>query len=92
MHDGHQGRSRKKNQGQLFRPPSWLSTDDLEEELLRATQASAGEADEARAIIDEYFSGDDAFEPEPQQWKILLWLLSLLRPCLADLLSCPPAE
>jgi hypothetical protein len=91
MHDGHQDRNHK-NQGQLFRPPAWLSTEELEEELLRAIQASAGEADEALMIIDEYFLGDDAFEPEPQHRQVLLWLLSLLRPRLADLLSCPPEE
>ena len=55
-------------------------------------QANAGEADSRHTIIDEYFAGDDSFEPEPQHRQVLLWLLSLLSPRLADLLSCPPAE
>lgn len=71
---------------------SFLSNDELEEELLHAIQANAGEAANALRIIDEYFAGDDAFEPEPQHRQVLLWLLSLLRPRLAHLLGCPPAE
>jgi hypothetical protein len=92
MHDGYQDRNHEKSQGQMLNPPAWLSTEELEDELLHAIQANAGEADRALAIIDEYFAGDDAFEPEPQHRQVLLWLLSLLRPRLADLLSCPPAE
>jgi hypothetical protein len=76
----------------MFHPPAWLSTNELEEELLRAIQANTREPDSALETIDEYFAGDDAFEPEPQHRQVLLWLLSLLSPRLADLLSCPPAE
>jgi hypothetical protein len=76
----------------MLSPPPWLSTEELEDELLHAIHANAGEADSALAVIDEYFAGDDAFEPEPQHRQVLLWLLSLLLPHLADLLICPPAE
>jgi hypothetical protein len=92
MHDGYQDRNHERNQSQMFHPPAWLSTEKLEDELLQAIQAKAGEMDSRLTIIDEYFAGDDAFEPEPQHRQVLLWLLSLLRPRLADLLSCPPAE
>jgi hypothetical protein len=76
----------------MFHPPAWLSTEELEDELLHAIHENVEEPDSALKIIDEYFAGDDAFEPEPQHRQVLLWLLSLLSPRLADLLSCPPAE
>jgi hypothetical protein len=60
--------------------------------LLHAIHANAGKADSRLTIIDEYFAGDDAFEPELQHRQVLLWLLSLLSPRIADLFSCPPAE
>lgn len=92
MHDGYQDRNHERNQRQMFHPPAWLSTEELEDELLHAIHANAEEPDSALKIIDQYFAGDDAFEPEPQHRQVLLWLLSLLWPRLADLLSCPPAE
>jgi hypothetical protein len=91
MHDGYQDRNQKKDQGQMFNPPAWLSTDELEDELLHAIQANP-EGLTALSIVDEYFVGDDGFEPGPQHRQVLLWLLSLFWPNLADLLGCPPAE
>jgi hypothetical protein len=92
MHDGYRDRNHERNQSQMFHPPAWLSTEELEDELLHAIHENVEEPDSALKIIDEYFAGDDAFEPEPQHRQVLLWLLSLLSPRLADLLSCPPAE
>jgi hypothetical protein len=91
MSGGHKDRNHPTHAGQVLHPPAWLSTDDLEDLLLAAIEANPGE-EAALTIIDEYFVGGDAFEPEPQHRKILLWLLSLLWPRLADLLGCPPAE
>jgi hypothetical protein len=51
--------------------------------LLHAIHANAGKADSRLTIIDEYFAGDDAFEPELQHRQVLLWLLSLLSPRIA---------
>jgi len=89
MRDGYENRNHGIPAGQVFIPPAWLSTEELEDELLHAIHANPNEQT-ALSIIDEYFAGDDAFEPEPQHRKILLRLLSLLWPCLADLLGCPP--
>ena len=91
MHDGYQDRNQKKNQGQMLCPPAWLSSEELEDELLDAIQANP-EEQTALAIVDEYLAGNDAFEPETQHRQMLLWLLSLFWPNLADLLGCPPAE
>lgn len=91
MHDGYRDRNHKKDQEQMFNPPAWLSTEELEDELLHAIHANP-EEQTALSIVDEYFVGDDAFEPEPQHRQVMLWLLSLFWPRLADLLGCPPVE
>jgi hypothetical protein len=75
---------------QVSNPPAWLSTVELEDELLAAIQASGCAQSSALTMIDEYFSGDDEFEQEEKHRQILLWLLSLLRPRLANLLGGPP--
>ena len=62
MHDGYQDRNHQRNQSQMFHPPAWLSTEELEDELLHSIHANAGEADSRLTIIDECFAGDDAFE------------------------------
>jgi len=90
MRDRYEDRYYQTHAGQVFEPPAWLSNDDLEDFLLAAIEASSGE-EEALTIIDEYFVGGDTFESEPQHRQVLLWLLSLLWPHLADLLGCPPA-
>lgn len=89
MRDRYDDSNQQTHAGRVFDAPAWLSSENLEDLLLAAIESNPGEED-ALAIIDEYFAGDDAFEPEPQHRKILLWLLSLLWPCLADLLGCPP--
>lgn len=77
MHDGNPDRNHKRDRGQMLNPPAWLSTEELEDELLHAIHASRAQ-EEAMAIVDEYFAGDDAFGPELQHRQVLLWLLSLL--------------
>ena len=91
MRDRYDDRNHPTHAWQVFHPPAWLSTEELEDLLLAAIEANSGE-EAALTIIDEYFVGGDSFEPEPQHRRILLWLLSLLWPRLADLLGCPPAE
>ena len=92
MHDRFQDGNRPTRERRVFKPPAWLSTSELEDELMGAIQASGGEEIFALAIIDEYFSGDDEFEEEAEHRQVLLWLLSLLRPRLANLLGGPPAN
>ena len=73
-------------------PVSWLSTEQLEDELLDAaiqlTKENASATAAALAQIDAYFAmaGDD---PEQQHRQSLLRLLGLLRPNLAELLREP---
>lgn len=92
MHDRFQDRNRYTSERQVFEPPTWLSTDELEDKLMGAIQASGGEESSALAIIDEYLSGDEEFEEEAEHRQVLLWLLSLVRPRLANLLGGPPAN
>jgi hypothetical protein len=91
MHERPEYSNNPTHVWQVLYPPAWLSSEDLEVLLLAAIDANPG-AEAALKIIDEYFAGDDAFEPESQHRQVLLWLLSLLWPRLADLLGCPPAE
>ena len=91
MREKYENRNQQTHAGQVFDPPAWLPSETLEDLILAAIEANPGE-EAALAIIDEYFAGDDGFEPEPQHRQVLLWLLSLLWPRLADLLGCPPAE
>lgn len=92
MRERSHDRNHRTGERQVSNPPAWLSTDELEDELLAAIQASGGEENPALAIIDEYFSGDDEFEHEVEHRRVLLWLLSFLRPRLANLLGGPPAD
>jgi hypothetical protein len=92
MHEKSHDRNHHAGERQAFDPPSWLSTDDLENELLAGIQTGGDEDSPALAIIDEYFSGDDEFEDEADHRCVLLWLLSFLRPRLANLLGGPPAD
>ena len=91
MRDRHEDRNHPTHAWQVFYPTEWLSTEDLEDLLFAAIDANPG-AEAALKIIDEYFAGDDAFESGPQHRQVLLWLLSLLWPCLAGLLGCPTAK
>jgi hypothetical protein len=92
MHERSHDRSYRAGERRAFDPLSWLSTEDLENELMAGIQTGGDEDSPALAIIDEYFSGDDEFEHESEHRRVLLWLLSFLRPHLANLLGGPPAE
>jgi hypothetical protein len=91
MHKKSRDRSHSTGERQASIPPAWLSTNALEDEIMAGIEASGAEQSSALAIIDEYLSGDDEFEPEAEHRRVLLWLLSLLRPRLADLLGGPSA-
>lgn len=91
MHEKSHGRNHNAGEWQPSTPPA-CSTDELEDELLDAIQASGDAQSPALAIVDEYFSGDDEFEHEAEHRQILLWLLSFFRPRLANLLGGPLAD
>ena len=73
-----------------YEPPGWLSTDELEQELLHAVMAETrrprAQANFER--IDAYFAADDP-ETEMQYRRSLLRLLADLRPQLAELVGGP---
>ena len=91
MHKRSHDRNRPTGECRSGTPPSWLSTHELEDHLLAAILADEDASNPAFAIIDEYFSGDDEFEHDAEHRQVLIWLLSFLRPHLADLLGGPPA-
>jgi hypothetical protein len=92
MNEGSRDRNHSGGEYQSCASPAWLiSAEELEDELLAAILADRGAHNPALTVIDEYFSGDDDFE-DADHWQILLWLLSLLRPRLADLLGGPSAD
>jgi hypothetical protein len=73
-------------------PAGWLSTEQLEDELLdaaiQATKEDSTTTTAALDRIDSYFA-KDGDDPEKQHRQCLLGLLRLLRPNLAELLGEP---
>ena len=73
-------------------PAGWLSTEQLEDELLKAAiQATMNDPNATTAALaqfDAYFAKDGDY-PEKQHRQSLLRLLGLLRPNLAELLREP---
>jgi hypothetical protein len=73
-----------------YEPPGWLSTEEIEQELLLAVIADANRprAEARFQWIDDYFAGDKP-ETEVQYRRSLLRLLADLRPQLAELVGGP---
>ena len=73
-----------------YDPPGWLSTNDLERELLLAVVGDSRNplAENNFQRIDAYFAADEP-ETELQYRRSLLRLLADLRPQLAELLGGP---
>jgi hypothetical protein len=76
-------------------PAGWLSTEQLEDELLdaaiQATKENPNTTTAALDRIDAYFA-KDGDDPEKQHRQSLFGLLRLLRPNLAELLGEPSAR
>jgi hypothetical protein len=70
--------------------PAWLSTDEIEKELVSAavTDSRNARPDADFARIDAYFSADPD-ETEAQYRRSLVRLLADLRPDLAELIGGP---
>ncbi len=86
---------RRKDSGTAGEPvhyeaPAWLSTDDLEQELLLAVLADSRIdcAEDRFRRLDDYFAAD-LDETETQYRRSLLRLLADFRPQLAELLGGP---
>lgn len=73
-----------------YKPPGWLSTDGLEQELFLAvvTDSNDPRAEGNFQRIDAYFAADEP-EMELQYRRSLLRLLADLRPQVAELLGGP---
>lgn len=71
-----------------YEPPGWLSTEDLEQELLWAavTDSRSLQPEDRFRRLDAYFAAD-LDETEIQYRRSLLRLLADFRPQLADLLG-----
>jgi hypothetical protein len=83
-------------QVRTYDPAGWISTGDLEDELLHAIRAELPEAclhskGGDFAEIDEYFAGDDN-ETKTERRQSLLRLLGTIRPQPAELLGGPPTN
>lgn len=76
-----------------YETPGWLSTDDLEQELLLAVVADSRSLypEERFRRLDDYFAAD-LDENELQYRRSLLRLLADFRPQLAELLGGPRAN
>jgi hypothetical protein len=88
-----QNQRRRSNPGAAGEPvhyeaPGWLSTDDLEQELLLAVVADSRSLcpEERFRRLDDYFAAD-LEENEHQYRRSLLRLLADFRPQLAELLG-----
>ncbi len=88
-------RHRRTNSGAAGEPvhyeaPGWLSTDEIEQELLRAVVADSRSrcAEDRFRLLDDYFAAD-LEETELQYRRSLLQLLADFRPQLAELLGGP---
>jgi len=73
-----------------YTAPGWLSTDEIENELLSAVLSNSISAcpDADFARIDAYFAVDHE-ETEAEYRRSLVRLLANLRPDLANLIGCP---
>lgn len=73
-----------------YTTPDWLSTDQIENELLSAeiTDSVNGRPDADFSRIDAYFAAAPD-EPEAEYRRSLVLLLADLRPDLADLIGGP---
>ncbi len=73
-----------------YEPPGWLSTEEIEHELLLAVVADFNRprAQARFQRIDDYFAADNP-ETEAQYRRSLLRLLADLRPQLAELVGGP---
>ena len=73
-----------------YEPPGWLSTDELEQELLLAAVADSRsrQPEDRFQRLDAYFAAD-LDETELQYRRSLLRLLADFRPQLAELLGGP---
>ena len=73
-----------------YEPPGWLSTSDLEQELLLAAVADSRslQPEDRFERLDDYFAAD-LDETELQYRRSLMSLLADFRPQLADLLGGP---
>jgi hypothetical protein len=73
-----------------YEPPGWLSTEELEQELLMAVVADSNLPRDKALFehIDGYFAADEP-ETESQYRHSLLRLLADLRPQLAELVGGP---
>ena len=90
-----QNQRRRTNPGPAGEPihyeaPDWLSTSDLEQELLLAAVADSRSLcpEERFRRLDDYFAAD-LEETELQYRRSLLRLLADFRPQLAELLGGP---
>ena len=90
-----QNQRRRTNSGAAgeathYEAPGWLSTDDLEQELLLAVVADSRSLcpEERFRRLDDYFAAD-LDENEAQYRRSLLRLLADFRPQLAELLGGP---
>ncbi len=76
-------------------PPSWLSTEDLDDLLFASILEQSGGLSEEDGVdleeIDLYYSEDD-LESEEDHRSSGLRLLAITAPVLADLLGGPAAE
>jgi hypothetical protein len=76
-------------------PPNWISTEQLETELLNAIMDDSNGIPDDEDIdiqdIDEYFDEDDK-EDETEHRRSTLRLLALMRPQLGELLGAPPSQ
>ena len=75
-------------------PPSWLSTEDLDDLLFASILEQSGGPSEEDGVeleeIDLYYSEED-LESEAEHRSSCLRLLAVTAPLLADLLGGPPA-
>jgi hypothetical protein len=62
MYDKYPNRKNPTPEGQVFRPPAWLSVDELEDLLRAAIEATEDDQSGVLSIIDEYFARDETFE------------------------------
>lgn len=90
-----QNHHRRKDSGAAgesfhYEPPGWLSTSDLERELLLAVIADSRslQPEDRFRRLDAYFAADRD-ETERQYRRSLLRLLADFRPQLAELLGGP---
>ena len=90
-----QNQQRRTNSGAAggpvpYEPPDWISTDDLEQELLLAAVTDSRNLlpEDRFRRLDDYFAADPD-ETELQYRRSLLRLLADFRPQLAELLGGP---